>query len=46
MITPGPRSDKAENSQGMSNGIALGAGLGVAIGATWDKKHPPIDVHI
>ena len=41
MTTHDPRPEKARSSQGLSNGIAIGAGLGVAIGAVWDTMHPP-----
>jgi hypothetical protein len=41
MTTHDPRPQKATSSQGLSSGIAIGAGLGVIIGAAWDNKHPP-----
>jgi hypothetical protein len=43
MTTHGPRPDKGTSSHGLSNGIAIGTGLGVAIGAAWDKQHPSHD---
>ena len=41
MTSPESRSHKDARSLGLSFGVAIGTGCGVAIGLAWDKTHPP-----